>query len=727
MANDGIDGMRVCRRAPVISHLLFADDSLLFFRATGQQAQRIRGILEKYCRGTGQSINYDKCSILFNAKQEDSVMDEVKNSLNIHRVTFEAKYLGLPTPEGRMKADCFQAITERLSKRCNGWDERCLSAGGKDVLIKSVAQAIPVYVMSVFLLPGPLHEGLTRVIRKFWWGETRGKRKTHWIAWDKFTKAKGEGGLGFRDLKIFNQALLARQAWRLIDRPESLCARVLKAKYFPNGNLFDTAFPVNQSATWKAIVHGLELLKKGICWRVGSGNSIRVWRDPWIPRRWTRRPAGKRRPCQLKWVAQLIDQDRMQWKEEVVRDFFRPHDVEQILNIRLPSRPAEDFMSWLYEKTGVFSVKSAYKLARDLVMEEGAGKQTSSGNQEGRPLWKEFWKLPVPHKVAVFGWRVINNGLATQENKKHNKISLTSTCEVCGMEDETVMHALIRCGHAITLRAAMREVWKLPEEEQLLHLTPMGLLPLLINSDTDVGARLLLLLWRTWYVRNNITHNTEKLTFAASIMFLQRFWAELCDIRQQQGTSDPRGKRPVSDTLCIGKQKDRSKIRTAWEAPQQDWVKINVDGALDSASGDGGIGIVIRNSKGEVLLTAWQYISRGANAEEVEAMACKEGLVLAAKWCRQCAILETDCASVAAMLAAESGLRSGLKFVIDEALEAGRSLPRWRVVHRKRESNGVAHELAQLAKRTKLDAVWHFAAPVCVEQLIARECNHVSE
>jgi hypothetical protein len=172
-------------------------------------------------------------------------MDEVKNSLNIHRVTFEAKYLGLPTPEGRMKADCFQAITERLSKRCNGWDERCLSAGGKDVLIKSVAQAIPVYVMSVFLLPGPLHEGLTRVIQKFWWGETRGKRKTHWIAWDKFTKAKGEGGLGFRDLKIFNQALLARQAWRLIDRPESLCARVLKAKYFPNGNLFDTAFPVN--------------------------------------------------------------------------------------------------------------------------------------------------------------------------------------------------------------------------------------------------------------------------------------------------------------------------------------------------------------------------------------------------------------------------------------------------------------------------------------------------
>lgn len=97
-------------------------------------------------------------------------------------VAFKAKYLDLPTPEGRMKLEKFQAITDRLSKRCSAWNERCLSAGGKEVLIKSVDQAILVYLMSVFIFKPSIHRALERCIRKFWWGELLGNRKTHWLA-----------------------------------------------------------------------------------------------------------------------------------------------------------------------------------------------------------------------------------------------------------------------------------------------------------------------------------------------------------------------------------------------------------------------------------------------------------------------------------------------------------------------------------------------------------------
>jgi hypothetical protein len=74
-------------------------------------------------------------------------------------------------------------------------------------------------------LTAGLCEELEKGIRNFWWGAEKGQRKTHWIAWDKFTRSKDREGLGFRDLQIFNQALLARQAWRLLVFPDSFMCK----------------------------------------------------------------------------------------------------------------------------------------------------------------------------------------------------------------------------------------------------------------------------------------------------------------------------------------------------------------------------------------------------------------------------------------------------------------------------------------------------------------------
>jgi hypothetical protein len=146
-----------------------------------------------------------------------------------------------------------------------------MSSGAKEVMIKAVAQAIPTYVMSVFKLPASLCHELTQLIRQFWWGEDSENRKVYLMAWDKLLMSKGMGGIGFRDLGLFNQALLARQAWRLIQYPDSLCARLLRSKYYPRGEIIDTIFIGDASPTWRGVEHGLELLKKGIIWRVGKG------------------------------------------------------------------------------------------------------------------------------------------------------------------------------------------------------------------------------------------------------------------------------------------------------------------------------------------------------------------------------------------------------------------------------------------------------------------------
>jgi hypothetical protein len=146
----------------------------------------------------------------------------------VGREEFEDKYLGFPTPDGRMKKGKFQPSKERLGKKLSNWVERLMSMGAKEELIKTVAQAIPNHVMSAFKLPAGFHDDYTRLVRNFWWGEDEKKRKVHWESWDVLTKPKNYGGMGFRDMRLLNQAMLARQCWRIISKPNSLCARLLK-------------------------------------------------------------------------------------------------------------------------------------------------------------------------------------------------------------------------------------------------------------------------------------------------------------------------------------------------------------------------------------------------------------------------------------------------------------------------------------------------------------------
>ena len=172
-----------------------------------------------------------------------------------------------------------------------------------------------------------------------------------WLSWKKMVVPKSMGGMGFRDMRAFNQALLAKQAWRLLDCPDSLCARLLRAKYYPHGNLLDTVFPTSSSPVWKGIVHGLELVKKGIIWRVGDGTLIRTWRDAWIPRGHNLRPVTPKGNCRLHWVADFIDEHGA-WKEQLMREHFWDLDVCEILKIRTSPRNKQDFLAWFLERSG---------------------------------------------------------------------------------------------------------------------------------------------------------------------------------------------------------------------------------------------------------------------------------------------------------------------------------------------------------------------------------------
>lgn len=109
------------------------------------------------------------------------------------------------------------------------------------------------------------------------------------MSWWKMCVPKNQGGMGFRDIHNFNLAFLTKQAWHLLDNLDSLCASILRAKYYPDGDLLNAKLRKGSSFTWKSIMAGTNTLKRGYIWRVGNGHYINIWEDAWIPNYATRK------------------------------------------------------------------------------------------------------------------------------------------------------------------------------------------------------------------------------------------------------------------------------------------------------------------------------------------------------------------------------------------------------------------------------------------------------
>ncbi|GKV19682.1 hypothetical protein SLEP1_g29907 [Rubroshorea leprosula] len=137
--------------------------------------------------------------------------------------------------------------------------------------------------MGCFKLPQNFLQSLNSIISNFWWGDNTDRRRIHWLRWDLVCKPKRFGGLGFRDFRAFNLAMLAKQSWRLMQDRTTLCYQILRAKYFPNGDLLGASVGANVSMVWRGVVDGLGILKLGSTWRIGTGQDVRLCRDNWLP------------------------------------------------------------------------------------------------------------------------------------------------------------------------------------------------------------------------------------------------------------------------------------------------------------------------------------------------------------------------------------------------------------------------------------------------------------
>jgi hypothetical protein len=450
-------GIRVGIHAPWVSHLLFADDYMLFTQASTRGAQRVMDILQAYQRGSGQMVNIVKSTIFFSANCQDAVKTEVKQITAIQTEALCEKYLGFPTTVGRSTKEAFEHIPGKIGNLMGGWSENKLSGAGKETMIKFIAQAIPTYSMSCFLLSPDTCKKITSATSNYWWSGMADKRSIHWKNWPDLTLPKSCGGMGFRDVKNFNLAMLGKQGWRLMSNADSLCARVLKGKYFPQSDFLSARKKKNSSSTWRAILAGRKVLEMGLIKQIGDGISTNIWHDRWIPSAVGHKPICMKDGATATRVSELLSASGRSWDAEALHQNLLPLDMEAVKLIPL-GRVQDDFWGWSGEQHGMYTVRSAYRLlaaveAQDRAFANG---RSSHSNASSDPSWKKLWRQNVPPKVRVFWWRVLNDFMPSRANLHMRHIDPIANCDSCGADEETTLHALVECPSAREFRRNLK-------------------------------------------------------------------------------------------------------------------------------------------------------------------------------------------------------------------------------------------------------------------------------
>jgi hypothetical protein len=245
-----IHGIKMARMCPPISHLLFADYVIIFSKANPSEVGVILRCLNTYSTWSGQHINMSKSTIFFSKNCKSSTKDAVNGILHLALIPSRAKYLGIPLFMHKSKKESFIDIKDKILARIPSWKARLLSQAGKTTLVKSVINAIPTYLMSLFLLPKSLCDSINSCIRKFWWGYPQEKKHClSLLSWNNICKPKSLGGLGIQSMEAMNNSLLARLGWKMVSYQPHLWVDSLRSKYLKSGVSFLNA-PFNPFSSW---------------------------------------------------------------------------------------------------------------------------------------------------------------------------------------------------------------------------------------------------------------------------------------------------------------------------------------------------------------------------------------------------------------------------------------------------------------------------------------------
>ncbi|CAN1779651.1 Putative ribonuclease H protein At1g65750 [Linum perenne] len=497
--------------------------------------------------------------------------------------------------------------------------------------------------------------------------------------------------------------MLGKQGWKFQTQPDALVTRIFKARYFPRGDFLSAPKGNGPSYVWQSIRRSQLVIHRGSRWRLGTGSQVPVWGAQWL-RDDSNLSLITERDESLEGlkVCDLLIPGLLEWDQEIIESLFEQRDAEEIVSVPLGVGGLADKLIWHYDQKGNYSVRSTHRVLTNYMFPRA--------HLAVAGAWSQVWSLQTPPRITTFVWRLARSVLPSRAVLRGRHIAVPAACGVCASGLEDYNHLFFDCQFAEDCWLAADLVNKINDFRLAGASFDDRLQSFLRYPVEEIRTKVATVLWGLWKERNRRVWSNEACTARTATHLALDDVANW--IAAQSSNTAPA--RPVHP--ACGK----------WHAPPAGSLKRNTDVGFLATENKMGIGIVLRDSDGQVLGYKQQYGIGQWTPREGEAAA----LLIAMRWVAEeghtDVIFESDAEVIRNALTDPEEDLSEFGCLIAQCRDFLQSFPHFRVQVVRRNRNQIAHLLARQSFSLDVSLTSH-SPPIGMDNILYDVCfisNH---